>query len=304
MGLSFLNKKQVHPGTFGNIEDVWKAERDHEERIRKHFEKEKKLKEERQIEEIKMLKVQAGLIPKSENEKLDFIYKEDPGFNRINNLNLTEEFFDKKNETKKPKISQTFSYSENISNPKNEIFTKTHEDPLFLIKKEELRRRKEIEENPYKMKKLLKEIEEELLNEESKFNKKKDKAHKNKHNKEDKKQYKDYEASSVSTKEYHNNNFKTSELYSHRNNNKRYEDKETVSCIKKKTDISINQDSIQSDSNIYSSIHDYKQSDKYGLFGGKSSTHNNDGKSFTPDLSKYNKKQEIIDMLNKYKVKK
>jgi len=42
---------------------------------------------------------------------------------------------------------------------KNELFTKIHEDPMFMMKKEEIKQRKEIQENPYKMKMLMKEIE-------------------------------------------------------------------------------------------------------------------------------------------------
>jgi hypothetical protein len=48
---------------------------------------------------------------------------------------------------------------ESTANPNNEIFTKVHEDPLFVILQEEQRRRKDILGNPQKMIELKKEIE-------------------------------------------------------------------------------------------------------------------------------------------------
>ena len=42
--------------------------------------------------------------------------------------------------------------------PKNEEFVKIHEDPLYIILKEEKKQRKEIEQNPYKMKQILNDL--------------------------------------------------------------------------------------------------------------------------------------------------
>ena len=53
MGLSFLNKKIWHPGSFANIEKVWIAEQKHRELERKALENAKKIKEEKAIEELK-----------------------------------------------------------------------------------------------------------------------------------------------------------------------------------------------------------------------------------------------------------
>lgn len=55
MGLKYLNKKSWHPATFQNIEKVWMVEqkqKDEEKRYEDHL---KKLKEEKQIEELKRL---------------------------------------------------------------------------------------------------------------------------------------------------------------------------------------------------------------------------------------------------------
>ena len=75
MGLSFLNKKTWHPGSFNNIEKVWIAEQKHREQEKKTIENTKKLKEERQIEELKKLQVEAGLIPVSHLQRLDWMYQ-------------------------------------------------------------------------------------------------------------------------------------------------------------------------------------------------------------------------------------
>ena len=75
MGLAFLNKKSWHTASFQNIERVWIAEQKQREAVRKQGENAKKLKEERHIEDIKRMQVDAGLIPKSHLNRLDWIYE-------------------------------------------------------------------------------------------------------------------------------------------------------------------------------------------------------------------------------------
>jgi hypothetical protein len=191
MGLSFLNKKTWHPGSFANIEKVWIAEQKRREQERKIIENSKKLKEERQIEELKKLQVEAGLIPSSHLDRLDWIYQ---GPESNSNITTAEEVLlgkplkDERGQYKRPIIPV---FQESYSNPQNEIFTKIHEDPLFVLKKEEMKARKEIEENPYRMKMLLKEIEENIANNQKKEkkNKKKDKKEKKEKKKSRKRSY-------------------------------------------------------------------------------------------------------------------
>lgn len=178
MGLSFLNKKIWHPGSFANIEKVWIAEQKHKELERKAIEKAKKVKEEKAIEELKKIQVANGLIPASHLNRLDFMYQ---GPESSSSIITPEEFLlgkslnDDNNANKK---HFTPIFQESYSNPQNEIFTKIHEDPMYLIKKEEMKQRKEIEENPYKVKMLLKDLEMREKSK-SKHKEKKDK-HKNK----------------------------------------------------------------------------------------------------------------------------
>ena len=157
--MNFLNKKIWHPGSFANIEKVWIAEQKHKELERKAIEKAKKVKEEKAIEELKKIQVANGLIPASHLNRLDFMYQ---GPESSSSIITPEEFLlgkslnDDSNANKK---HFTPIFQESYSNPQNEIFTKIHEDPMYLIKKEEMKQRKEIEENPYKVKMLLKDLE-------------------------------------------------------------------------------------------------------------------------------------------------
>lgn len=74
MGLSYLNKKDWHPEKFSNIEKVWNAEQRQQEESRLIQERIKKLKEERHIEELKRMQVEAGIIPESSLQRLEWMY--------------------------------------------------------------------------------------------------------------------------------------------------------------------------------------------------------------------------------------
>jgi hypothetical protein len=160
MGLAFLNKKSFHTGSFQNIEKVWIAERLLKEGQRKTREAQKRLKEERHFEEIKRLQVEAGLIPKSHLQRLDWMYEGGAIRNQSAVEYLISKPFEEADpEAPRPEWRPTLC-KESTANQSNEVFTKVHEDPLFLIKQEEMRRRQDILSNPLKMSKLRKELEE------------------------------------------------------------------------------------------------------------------------------------------------
>ena len=119
-------------------------------------------------------------------QRLDWLYQ-GPECNK--DITTAEEFLIGKPLNEKPEEKKYFTpvFQESYSNPQNEIFTKIHEDPVFLMKKEELRQRKELEDNPYKMKMLLKKIEQEVLDKINKKEKKSKKQKKEKKHKKDKK---------------------------------------------------------------------------------------------------------------------
>ena len=171
MALSFLNKKIWHPGSFANMEKTWVTEQRYREVERRAIEKAKKIKEEKVFEEMKKIQVEKGLIPAYHLNRLDFMYQ-CPQPENAENKNENEEFllgkrFDDDNEEnfmKKKKKKIVPKFADTYANPKNEEFVRIHEDPLYLILKEEKKQRKEIEQNPYKMKMILNDLKNDLYN--------------------------------------------------------------------------------------------------------------------------------------------
>ena len=169
MALSFLNKKIWHPGSFANMEKTWVTEQKYREVEKRAIEKAKKIKEEKVLEEMKKIQVEKGLLPLSYLNRLDFMYQ-CPQPEDGNNKNENEEFllgkrFDDDNEEniiKKKKKKIIPKFADTYANPKNEEFVKIHEDPLYIILKEEKKQRKEIEQNPYKMKQILNDLKNDL----------------------------------------------------------------------------------------------------------------------------------------------
>ena len=168
MALSFLNKKIWHPGSFANMEKTWVTEQKYREVERRAIEKAKKIKEEKVYEEMKKIQVEKGLIPAYHLHRLDFMYQ-CPQPEKAENKDENEDFLlgkrlDDNNEDnymkRKKKIVPKFANT--YANPQNEEFVRIHEDPLYLILKEEKKQRKEIEQNPYKMKEILNELKNDL----------------------------------------------------------------------------------------------------------------------------------------------
>ena len=130
--------------------------------MRKIEEHKKKLKEEKQIEELKKLQVEAGLIPASHLQRMEWMYNA-----AQSKLTTAEEYLlgkpieeDRKNTEKLSKDKfQTIIKETNI-NEENEEFVKFHEDPLVYIVKQNLKAKQSIVDNPYEMKKLIAEIQE------------------------------------------------------------------------------------------------------------------------------------------------
>lgn len=90
MGLDYLNKKVWHPGSMKNIQKVWEVEQKQKEINKRTREREKKLLEEQHNEELKRIQVEAGLIPRSHLDRMEWMY--DWG-NKINQQQKTKEEF-------------------------------------------------------------------------------------------------------------------------------------------------------------------------------------------------------------------
>ena len=74
MGLNYLQKKNWHPGSIKNQEIVWIREQIQADFIKREQERAKKLLEEKNIEDLKKMQVDAGLIPKSHLDRLEWMY--------------------------------------------------------------------------------------------------------------------------------------------------------------------------------------------------------------------------------------
>jgi hypothetical protein len=156
MGLSYLNKKKMHPGKFSNIQEVWEREERQREQNKIEIERNKRLKQEKEEEELRKIKIEAGILPKNVNERLDFIYKESENHEKVDK--------DKQNNKKEKVIIPLID--NNIVNSKNEMYIKMREDPLFMMKKDEAERKRMKEtkkENESYLKRIVKEMEKDIL---------------------------------------------------------------------------------------------------------------------------------------------
>lgn len=289
MGLSFLNKKTWHPGSFANIEKVWIAEQKRREQERKIIENQKKLKEERQIEELKKLQVEAGLIPSSHLERLDWIYQAPES---TSNITTAEEILlGKPLKDERPEDKRHFTpvFQESYSNPQNEIFTKIHEDPLYILKKEEMKARKEIEENPYRMKMLLKEIEENIASSHHKEKKKKKKDKKDRKEKKHKKSRKrSLSSNSSSTIVRRDRHYKKDKYNDNKERDDRDEFREKYSKREKEKEYvtpNIMKNKLQENSSM----------NNFGLLDKHGKRITPTGNDLGPDESLYRKRKEFAD---------
>ena len=155
MGLSFLNKKSWHPGTFKSMAEVWEAEEKQRE-LEKHWEDIKKKRiEEKYSEELKKMQVEAGILPESALNSMEWMY---PTLSGQDVKNDTEEYLlGKPVEVGKPELGlnqdKIRTFSGTTVNPFNEDFIKVREDPLYELRKEEMKRKEEIMNNPVVMQK-------------------------------------------------------------------------------------------------------------------------------------------------------
>ena len=74
MGLSYLTKKNWNPSNMNNVRSVWEAEHREELKKKQRTEREKILKEEKQIEDLKRLQVKEGIIPASSLTQIEWMY--------------------------------------------------------------------------------------------------------------------------------------------------------------------------------------------------------------------------------------
>ncbi|EDV26339.1 uncharacterized protein TRIADDRAFT_54223 [Trichoplax adhaerens] len=185
MGGGDLNlKKSWHPQTLHNVERVWKAEQKQQAEQRKIDQLKQEIEEERAREEIQAHAVSTGVLRKKSN-RLDWMYAA-PGVSADREEYLLGKTLDNKllnNDAKEEQnnpLTMPSSSSDVVNNPKD-MAAKIREDPIFLMKKQEDSRKKELVQNPIKMKKLRELLHNTMDKKPKKHKKKKSKDHEKKH---------------------------------------------------------------------------------------------------------------------------
>ncbi|KAK9396714.1 pre-mRNA-splicing factor CWC25 like [Crotalus adamanteus] len=186
MGGGDLNlKKSWHPQTLRNVEKVWKAEQKHEAERKKIEELQRELHEERAREEMQRYAEDVGAI-KKKDEKLEWMYQGPGGMvNRDEYLmgRPVDKYVFETAEDKEAGCSSETGllpgsiFASTGANSALDIASKIREDPLFMIRKREEEKKRDVLNNPVKMKKI-KELLQSSLEKKKKKKKEKKKKHK------------------------------------------------------------------------------------------------------------------------------
>ncbi|XP_068852786.1 pre-mRNA-splicing factor CWC25 homolog isoform X1 [Aphelocoma coerulescens] len=190
MGGGDLNlKKSWHPQTLRNVEKVWKAEQKHEAERRKIEELQRELQEERAREEMQRYAEDMGTVRKRE-EKLEWMYQGPGGMvNREEYLlgRPVDKFILDKVEDKEAGCSGGTAllpgsiFARSGANSVLDMANKIREDPLFMIRKREEEKKREVLNNPVKMKKIKALLQNSLEKKEKRKKKEKKKKKHKKH---------------------------------------------------------------------------------------------------------------------------
>ena len=161
-----MSKKSWHPSTFKNIEQVTMAELKQKDQERKYHDHLKKIKEEREMEELRKLQAQNKVISESAAQRIEWMYQDRSAQQQASAPNA-EDFLCGK-AVKGPGEREADDFRKKIvpvirgdtyATPENEAFLKMMEDPLVQIKQKELEARRQVLDNPLKMKQIREEIE-------------------------------------------------------------------------------------------------------------------------------------------------
>ncbi|NXI48134.1 CWC25 factor, partial [Galbula dea] len=178
-------KKSWHPQTLRNVEKVWKAEQKHEAERRKIEELQRELQEERAREEMQRYAEDMGTVRKRE-EKLEWMYQGPGGMvNREEYLmgRPVDKYIFEKAEDKDAGCSSETGllpgsiFAKSGANSVLDMANKIREDPLFMIRKREEEKKREVLNNPVKMKKIKELLQNSLDRKEKKKKREKKKKH-------------------------------------------------------------------------------------------------------------------------------
>ena len=126
-----------------NVRQVWEAERKVEDNQKNQTEHLKRLKEERQIEELKRIQVQQGLIPESSLNMIEWMYQDRAAFNKSEAT--AEEYLLGKQVTDRDlqqNVRKQAMMAEAYTTTENEAFLRLKDDPLVQIKEMEQEQRR------------------------------------------------------------------------------------------------------------------------------------------------------------------
>lgn len=171
MGGGDLNlKKSWHPSTLRNVERVWKAELVRDQEKAKIEQLQKELQEERDKQEMRQYAENKGVVKKKQ-ERLDWMYQGVAGLvdreqyllgrkvdKNFEIMKKEEDGVEDKNEDQQPGSIFTMA----PTNAAVDLENKIREDPLFAIKKQEMKTKKTLLSNPVKMKHLKEMIEQSI----------------------------------------------------------------------------------------------------------------------------------------------
>ncbi|XP_029428766.1 pre-mRNA-splicing factor CWC25 homolog [Rhinatrema bivittatum] len=187
MGGGDLNlKKSWHPQTLRNVEKVWKAEQRHEAERKKIEELQRELRDERAREEMQRYAEDAGTVRKKE-EKLDWMYqgpssmvdREEYLLGRPVDKYILDKMQDKETgPSAETGLLPGSIFASSGANFALDMASKIREDPLFMIRKREEEKKKEVLKNPMKMKKIRELLQSTLEKRGKKKKKEKRKKHK------------------------------------------------------------------------------------------------------------------------------
>eukprot|EP00301_Raphidiophrys_heterophryoidea_P002178 c11020_g1_i1.p1 GENE.c11020_g1_i1~~c11020_g1_i1.p1 ORF type:complete len:498 (-),score=152.12 c11020_g1_i1:105-1520(-) len=187
MGGGDLNmKKTFHPLTYQNQERIWKAEQRAAAEQKKKEEHLKTLREEKQIEELRRVQVEAGLATRK--DRLDWMYEGGVKSATAEDFLLGKPVEEKdSNELKKleqvPGSLMLKESSSSLPSSKDQL-AKMKDDPLVMIKHKEMEMKKQLLKNPLNKARILHQLEEEMK--QDKHNQHKSKHHKHKDHKDHK----------------------------------------------------------------------------------------------------------------------
>ncbi|KAI8497964.1 RNA-splicing factor [Branchiostoma belcheri] len=161
MGGGDLNlKKSWHPQTLRNIERVWKAEQKHEDERRKIEQLQNELREEKAREDMQLFAEEQGAVRKKD-DRLNWMYQGQPEVNRDDYLlgkpidkAIQEATAGKSEDSGLADNVPGATFSQSNVNSAVDMAAKIREDPLFAIKQREQQSKKDLLNNPVKMKQL------------------------------------------------------------------------------------------------------------------------------------------------------